>query len=105
MGDIEPGYTVLVKKPSEVEVGQKLRMVGEFTLKGMKALMGDRKDERMVQVKSIGEKWVNTGFGNTPVPARVEGGLKFKLYRTAKKKGRTAKKKEGGARHRTQRRK
>jgi hypothetical protein len=98
MGDIEPGYTVLVKKPTDVEVGQKVRLVGETTIKTLKKAGHDMKDERMATVQSIGEKSIDVGMGDMPVPARADRGLKFKFYRTAKKKGRTAKKKEGGRR-------
>lgn len=84
MGEPEPGYTVLVKKTGDVEVGQKLRMVGEFTLK---ALKHKEKDERMITVQSIGEKSIDTGIlGVKPVPARSVDGIKYKFYRAAKKK-------------------
>lgn len=100
MADIEPGYTVLVKKTSDVEVGQKLRLVGEATGK-LKALV--KPSEHMVTVKAIGDKSVDVGYTTVSVPARVDRGLKAKLYRTAKKKGRTAKAKKEGGRRRTQR--
>ena len=99
MADIEPGYTVLVKKTSELEVGQKLRLLGEATGK-LKALI--KPSEHMVTVKAIGDKSVDIGYTTVSVPARVDRGLKTKLYRSAKKRGRTAKKVDGG-RRRTQR--
>lgn len=102
MADIEPGYTVLVKKPTDVEVGQKVRVVGETTIRTLKKAGRDLKDEHMGTVESIGEKSINVGTGDLPIPSRAVNGLKFKVYRAAKKKGRTAKKKEGG-RRRTQR--
>ena len=98
MADIEPGYTVLVKKTSELEVGQKLRLVGEATGK-LKALV--KPSEHMVTVKAIGDKSVDLGYTTVSVPARVDRGLKAKLYRASKPRGKTAKKKEGG-RRRTQ---
>jgi len=95
MADIEPGYTVLVKKPTDVEVGQKVRVVGETTIRTLKKAGRDLKDEHMGTVESIGEKSINVGTGDLPIPSRAVNGLKFKVYRAAKKK-------EGG-RRRTQR--
>ena len=100
MADVEPGYTILVKKTSELEVGQKLRFMGEATGK-LKALI--KPSEHMVTVKAIGDKSVDIGFMTVSVPARVDRGLKARLYRIAKKKGRTAKAKKEGGRRRTQR--
>jgi hypothetical protein len=92
-------YKVLVKKASDVKVGETVRAVGEATNKGLKALGQGMKDERVAVVQSVGEKSINIGFGDMPVPARAVNGLKFKFYRKAKARGRTAKKKEGGRRH------
>lgn len=98
-------YTVLVKKPSDVEVGQKVKLVGEVTAKPLKAL-GVKNAEEIVTINGVGDGRVDLGFITVRVPARVDGGIKNKLYRTAKKKApaRTVKvRRVSGGRRKTQR--
>ena len=93
------GLKVLVKKPTDVAVGDRVRVV-PVVPKKLAAIMPA--DEKILTVTSIKEDAVGTEMGSFPVPPKAP--MKFKLYRGAKKRGRTAKKKEGGRRRYTRRR-
>ncbi len=95
-------YKTAVKKPSEVAVGEKLRLVSEVSKKLKGAI---KEDDMTVDVASVGENSVNVGFMDVQVPARVVAGIKWKLYRKAKPRGKTVKKAGGSRRRSTQRRK
>ena len=94
------GYTVLVKKPSDVSVGDKVRLVSVGTSKVAK-MIAAKDDVYIVDVTAVGEKTVTTPMKTVTFPNRAEAGFKVKLYRKSKPRGRTAKKKEGGIRRKT----